>query len=174
MEDGRYFHRLLLEEYRYKGDVLYQTVKKDVLNYENTYHQIIDKLTEYTQVAHLSQDFGALDFLLAFDKPERKINVFIENLDIRTILKNSFLTNSPHYNLHFDKTISSTIHDQLEVIIIDAAFDFDIMSLNSLPKLKRVVLIKDGMSLKNKLLENYQLTSTLENEKLIIFKLQTK
>lgn len=174
IEDGRYFHRLLLEEYRYKGDTLYQTVKKDIFNNKDTYHQILDELTEYTQVAHLSKDFGAFDFLMALDKPERKISVFTENLDIRTILKNSFLTNSPHYNLHFNETISSTIHDQIEVVVIDAAFNFDIFTLNSLPKLKKVMLIKDGISLKNKLLENYQLTPTIENEKLIILKLQKK
>src|SRR5690606_38738694 len=92
IEDPKYFHRIVLEEYRYKGDSLYRKVKKDLKENTETYFEIIRRVSKNGTIAHISEDSGQLDFLLALDGPERKIFSFIEDSETGIILQNSYIT----------------------------------------------------------------------------------
>ncbi|WP_179348911.1 MMPL family transporter [Winogradskyella pacifica] len=107
-EDATYFHNILLDEYRYKGDALYKTVKKDINTNKELYKKIIDTVGKKDTIIHLSDDAGQLDFLLALDAVDRKIISYIENTEYRTLVKNSFITNSRNINCvdSFEETLS--------------------------------------------------------------------
>ncbi|HAV54051.1 MAG TPA: hypothetical protein DCX41_03845, partial [Aequorivita sp.] len=71
MEGPSYFHGIVLEEYRYKGDSLYRNVKNDLKENAEIYFEVIRRLDKSGTIAHISEDSGQLDFLLALDGPDR-------------------------------------------------------------------------------------------------------
>ena len=92
LEDETYWHKLLLENYRHKGNDIYKTVKTNLKDQANTYKTILELVGEKDKIIHLSKDQGQLDLLLALDAIDRKIYSFLEDEKARTILKNNYLT----------------------------------------------------------------------------------
>ncbi|HET8838391.1 MAG TPA: 1-acyl-sn-glycerol-3-phosphate acyltransferase, partial [Flavobacteriaceae bacterium] len=117
IEDPKYFHRIVLEEYRYKGDSLYRNVKKDLGENAEIYFEIIRQIEKSGNIAHISDDFGQLDFLLSLDGPDRKIFSFIENAETRTILQNSYIAKK-YERLQFTDSVSETLLPTVETLII--------------------------------------------------------
>lgn len=91
-EDATYFHKILLDNYRYKGDALYNNVSLDIKIHKDTYQYLLNSIGKKDCIIHLSQDAGQLDCLLALNAPERSIVSYIENETNRAILKNSHIT----------------------------------------------------------------------------------
>lgn len=117
VEGPKYFHPLVLQEYRYKGDRLFRKVKKDLKANARTYHTILAHLPKDARIAHLSKGDGQLDFLLALDGPDRKIFSYIKNLETRNILNNSFLAQK-RYKLTFGHAVEDVLANRLDAIII--------------------------------------------------------
>ena len=92
IEDNTYWHKLLLEHYKHKGDKLYKRVKSDLKKNGNTYRTILEFIGEKDKIIHLSKDYGQLDLLLALDAIDRKIYSYLKNHKARVILKNNYLT----------------------------------------------------------------------------------
>ncbi|MBO0591069.1 MMPL family transporter [Cellulophaga sp. E16_2] len=93
-ETATYFHKIVLDDYRYKGDALYHSVKNDIKSNKDIYQTILKTVGEKDIVLHLSNDAGQLDFLLALNAIDRKIISYIKNVNNRTIVKNSFITHT--------------------------------------------------------------------------------
>ncbi len=150
MEGPKYFHRIVLEEYRYKGDALYREVKKDLKNNAETYFEIFRHIDKDANIAHLSEDFGQLDFLLALDGPDRKIFSLIEDTETQTILENSYLTQK-YGRLHFTDSVSETLLPNIETLIISSEKMMSEM-IEQLPNLsiKTIVFTKEIVSSQNK------------------------
>ncbi|MFK7812849.1 MAG: MMPL family transporter [Maribacter sp.] len=92
IEGPDYWHQMLLENYRHKGNDLYRTVKSDLKNKASTYSILLESIAEKDKIIHLSEDIGQLDLLLALDSIDRKIYSYLENGEARAILKNNYLT----------------------------------------------------------------------------------
>ncbi|MEP3208047.1 MAG: MMPL family transporter [Maribacter sp.] len=92
LEGETYWHKLLLENYRHKGDDIYKTVKTNLKDKANTYKTILELVGEKDKIIHLSKDQGQLDLLLALDSIDRKIYSYLEDENARAILKNNYLT----------------------------------------------------------------------------------
>ncbi|KAB1066572.1 MMPL family transporter [Tamlana haliotis] len=93
-EGPTYFHKTLLDDYRYKGQALYNDVRSDLKTYKITYQNILDTLGEKARIAHISNDAGQLDLLLTLHAVDRKIISYIENQKYRTIVKHNCISNT--------------------------------------------------------------------------------
>lgn len=142
IEGPKYFHKLVLEEYRYKGDALYRSVKKELKENAEIYFKVIRQVNKSGNIAHISDDSGQLDFLLAMDGPDRKIFSFIEDSETRTILQNSYVTQK-YGKLHFVETVSETLQSEIETLIISSEkMASEVISLFSTYSIKTIVLLR--------------------------------
>ena len=96
IEGETYFHSVVKQDFRYKGDVLYSSVVSDLKENKTTYKNALDLIDKKCTIVNLSGGNGQLDFLLLLDSADRKICTFIENEISRDIAANSFIT--AHYN----------------------------------------------------------------------------
>ncbi|PNQ74659.1 glycerol acyltransferase [Hanstruepera neustonica] len=115
IENDTYFHPIVLEDFRYKGDQLYKHVKRDLKEHASEYKFLMDTIDEQANIVHLSKDCGQLDFLLSLDSPDRKITTYIEDSLVREIVANSYISNT-HYKITVAQTkaeLSSNIGDTL-------------------------------------------------------------
>ncbi len=170
IEGPKYFHRIVLEEYRYKGDSLFGTVKNDLKEYAEMYFKIISELPKRERILHLSTDFGQLDFLLALDGPDRKIFSFIEDESVRNILQNSYITNQYH-QLHFTDSLEKSLLENVGILIISSKESIEILegylSGNSI---KTIFLLKDVASLKSEIFSTFGFQNVYRDNNLSIFK----
>lgn len=170
IEGPKYFHRIVLEEFRYKGDSLYRKVKKDLNEQAETYFKIIREVDKSGNIAHVSDDFGQLDFLLKLDGPDRKIFSFIENFEVKTILQNSYITQK-YGGLKFTDSLSEIMLPNIEILLISSEKKTSEI-IAQLPNLsvKTVVLLKDGLTLNPENIVTLGYQKTNDNANISIFK----
>jgi 1-acyl-sn-glycerol-3-phosphate acyltransferase len=171
IEDETYFHPLVLEEYRYKGDALYKNVKTNLQENKSIYKKIMDTVDKKANILHLSKDFGQLDFLLTLDGSDRTINTFIENKEVRSIFKNSFL-NHKHPKLKSVKTIQEAIKDPKYNTVI-----LNVSNINSIPlkeilhnKVNTLIVLKENCTLSVEKLQNSGFEKIYETKSILILK----
>lgn len=146
MEGPSYFHGIVLEEYRYKGDSLYRNVKNDLKENAEIYFEVIRRLDKSGTIAHISEDSGQLDFLLALDGPDRKIFSLIEDDETRTILQNSYITQK-YGKLHFTDAVSEILPSTVETVIISSEeMAQEVISQMPNPSIKTIILLKKCVS----------------------------
>lgn len=122
IEDETYFHQLVLEDYRYKGDSLYNTVKNDLRQHATVYKELLDYIPKKAPITHLSNTSGQFDFLLILDSNDRRITIYIEDTNVRSIAKNSNIT-SNYNNLYIVDTIENALAVKAEILIIELDFN---------------------------------------------------
>lgn len=170
VEGPTYFHRMLLEDYRYKGGTFYRSVKADVKANKNTYHKLLHLLDEKAEIIHISEDFGQLDFLLALDAPERKIRSVVEDQQVRLMLKNSYITNA-FYEVTFVETIEALCTDNTSVVILNTSQQITESKLKLLlTTATTLVYLKMEQVIPNQFLEDRAFQRVITEPNLIIFK----
>ncbi|WP_246147029.1 1-acyl-sn-glycerol-3-phosphate acyltransferase [Seonamhaeicola marinus] len=171
IEDATYFHRIILEDYRYKGYDVYKTVKKDLSKHAKLYKHIVAVLPQRETITHISKDYGQLSFLLALDQPDRKVISVLRNNDIIPILENSFITNHD-YKLNFTQNLHKAISYNPNVLIVD--YNALEIVLEALQKqhFTSVILIKEACNLSSEV-ENLNYILTTKKEDIIILKHNT-
>ena len=170
IEHSRYFHNLILEDFRYKGDAIYKTVKSDLNAHHTIYKTIINEVDERETILHISKDYGQLDFLMALDKTDRKINTFIESEPIRTIFKNSYITNK-YANISILSDLNSGLNINANVVIINSNF-VTLEHLNMLANnhTNCFILLKESCNLYAASIRDLGFNEHIKNEALIILK----
>ncbi|PWI29944.1 glycerol acyltransferase [Flavobacteriaceae bacterium LYZ1037] len=167
-EDATYFHKVVLEEFRYKGDTLYKQVKLDLKTNAIVYKTIIDSIGEKDNILHFSKTCGQLDFLLALDRPDRKINTYFEDQTIREIIRNSYLSNN-HYRISVLNTRDEVLNYQANVIIID---DIQLTSNQLETAIQngvcKIVLLQSSINLSPKIIEYQSFKVNHQAEKITI------
>lgn len=163
-ENETYFHKLVLNDYRYKGDAIYKRVKKDLKTNKGIYKTVLNTIGTKDKILHLSKDAGQLDFLLALDAVDRKIVSYIEDEENRTIINNSFITNSRNI------TCVNTIEDGLpfkaqSLIISDVDCSETQLKEGIHSDLNHIILLKESTQLviTNKLDLSFDCTYQSEN-----------
>lgn len=170
MEHDTYFHKMVLEEYIYKGDDLYQTVKKDLDTYKDIYNTILWEIDTKAEITHISKDYGQLDFLLALNSIDRKIISYIEDDMVKVILQNSFLTNK-NKNINFKNTLEATIKTSGNTLILNTN-TLSEEQINTIlnNSINFVFLVKESRNLYAGLIIKLGFESIKERENLMIFK----
>tara|TARA_R110002111_G_scaffold163455_2_gene229643 strand:- start:6729 stop:10409 length:3681 start_codon:yes stop_codon:yes gene_type:complete len=169
VESDTYFRDNLLDDYRFKGDDLYQDVKKDFNTYKAIYNTILWTIDAKAEIIHLSKDYGQLDLLLSLNSIDRKIIAYIEDSSVRAILKNSFITNK-HHKINFEDSLESTLQSTGDTLIlnIDNLSEAQISNvLNNTINL--VILVKESRNLYSEMIAEFGFKSIQENENLAIF-----
>lgn len=101
IETETYFHHLLLEEYRYKGNTVYKAVKDTLKKNRTVYYSILKQLEPTAHILHITDGYGELSSLMALDEPARHIKSFITDISKQTIANNTVTANT-HYKLYFE------------------------------------------------------------------------
>ena len=119
IEGADYWHAMILENYRYKGDALYKAVRSDLKDNAFIYKEILDSVDDAATIAHISHDYGQLDLLLALDSIDRKIVTYLENPRAQEILKHNYLTQN-YSKITVVDTIDEVLERSTQVLIIES------------------------------------------------------
>lgn len=141
IEGSKYFHKIVLEEYRYKGNPLYRNVKNDLKEQAASYFEVNKYIEKNGNIAHISEGFGQLDFLLALDGPDRKVFSFIEDDELKVILGNSYLTQK-YGKLFFTDSLTEILEQKIDTLIISSEKMFqDVLKIIPNSNYKTIVLL---------------------------------
>ncbi len=120
IERETYFHNVVKQDYRYKGDAFYSGVVADLKENKTTYKKALDLIGKKSIIVNISDGDGQLDFLLLLDSADRKICTFIEDKISRDIVTNSFIT--AHYNrMVFATSKEEALTHPADVFILKAS-----------------------------------------------------
>lgn len=171
IENPNYFHYLVLQEYRYKGDKLFRTVKKDLKEFAESYYELISRLPQDSKIAHFSDDFGQVDFMLALDGPDRRISSLIENTKIRTMLQNSYLTQK-RAQLNFVGSTSNINWDSIDTVLMGSTKMASEMKKEILESMRTIVLLKHVSSFESDFAQITGFQKSFSDANIIIFEKQ--
>lgn len=170
IEDETYWHQLLLENYRHKGNRIYNTVKNDIKTYQTTYKKILTLVGEKDRIIHLSKDHGPLDLLLALDAIDRKIYSYLENGKSRAILKNNYLKHQ-YSKITVMNSINEALEQSATVLILNLeTFSLDKIPSEKLNEMSILIVLKSPniLELEHILKNDFSIQS--QNKDLIVFK----
>lgn len=168
LETDTYWHKTLLEHYRYKGRSIYNSVKEDLKNNDATYKSISNVIGEKDTILHLSEDQGQLDLLLALDSIDRKIHTYLVTRKAGAILKHNFLTHQ-YSNITVLDTASAVLEKSAPVLI----FNLQEIDLNALrnkinKEITTLILLKASRNLKLAELSLQDFSVSIQNDKFIV------
>tara|TARA_R110002153_G_scaffold51845_2_gene145575 strand:+ start:209 stop:1375 length:1167 start_codon:yes stop_codon:yes gene_type:complete len=168
VEGDTYFTRTILEDYRYKGDSVYRTVKKDLRNNSKIYTLISKRIETSDSIIHLSKEYGQLDFLLSLNAVDRKIFAYLADEEIRPIVKNSFISQQVA-KLTLTASIEEALEQPADIMIIDLEIqDLDSLVPKIINNIRLVILVKDGVKLLEKIIFSTGFKKAFEYDNLII------
>ena len=148
IEGVDYWRQTILENYRHKGNSLYNIVRKDFMQNKATYKSILEAVGEKDAIIHLSQDHGQLDLLLALDSIDRKIYTYLEDAEARAILKNNYLTQQ-YSKVSVVDSVPEAMQHSVNVLILNLeSFDLHRLTKERLTEIGILILLKNGTKAK--------------------------
>ncbi|MDO6761150.1 MMPL family transporter [Tamlana sp. 2_MG-2023] len=166
-EGPTYFHKILLDDYRYNGQALYKKVREDINTNKDNYQTILDAVGDKDSIAHISNDSGQLDFLLALHGVDRKIISYIENQNDRTLVKNSYITNTRHITCV--ESIEALVVNPANVLILNTSQIHDEAILKPfLNTVNQIILLKESRFLDISNMCNQGFQPSYQNNSVII------
>lgn len=174
LEGETYWHQLLLQNYRHKGNALYKRVKQDLKANRKTYKALLQYLGEKETIIHISADMGQLDLLMALDSVDRKIHCFLEDQEARVILKNNYLTHQYSKIKVFD-AISEVMAQKANILLIDTdSFDLDDILEEKLDEITILILLKSAKKLGETAVEKFGFEIVRREDTLLFLETKTK
>ncbi len=85
LEDAQYFKTLLLDNYLFKSEAIFTSVKKDIDSNLEKYYQLSKLIANDAKISHIANDYGQIDRLLIYNSNIRKIQTYIPNVSKRQI-----------------------------------------------------------------------------------------
>ncbi len=144
IEQAGYFKDILLNNYRYKGAELFQTVKKDFKENKLGYKEVADLLPLKAKIAHIADDFGQLDILLVSRSLDRRMTTYIANDEQRSIAANCYT--AIHKKIIYVNSVDELNIDKAEILIVSSedAGMYKVVENLPLSHLKEIILIKNN------------------------------
>ena len=144
IETASYFQKAVLEEFRYKGDQVYRSVKEDFKENKSFYKKIIDTVGNKANIVHLSEDHGQLDILLSMDSTDRKIHSYYPKEETRQLLTNTF-TSQYRKRISVYDTIEKALEKGAETLIVNlATFNFEDMATQISDEIAILILLRQS------------------------------
>ena len=165
IEHKAYYHPIILEEYRYKGDRIFKEVTADLKENSDNYFKIINSIPPMSSITHVTDDFGQLDFLLSLDSFDRKINILFSNQKAHKLVKNSFITHN-RSKINCIKNKSELTNLNSEVLIISSLKE-DLVASLSKTNYRILIFLKNGLNLN--IQNNLGFTKTYSSKNLVIY-----
>ncbi|MCM4165301.1 MULTISPECIES: MMPL family transporter [unclassified Arenibacter] len=168
VEGDTYFKGTILEDYRYKGDAIYRSVKRDLKNNAKTYALILKHIGTSDSIIHLSKEYGQLDFLLSLNSVDRKIFAYLADEEIRAMVKNSFIAQQIA-KLTLTNSIEEAMAMPADIMIIDFEMqDLDSLTLKIGNNIRLLILVREGARLTEKIIGPNGFKNILEYDNLVI------
>ncbi|MFX0555724.1 1-acyl-sn-glycerol-3-phosphate acyltransferase [Maribacter sp. CXY002] len=147
VEPNTYWHKTVLEHYRFKGTDSYKKVKEDLKNNSNAYSDILKLVDKKQGIIHLSNDDGQLDLLLALDSIDRVIHTYLNKPYSRMVLKNNFLTHR-YSKVKIYESQQEALAKNASTLLIDTDLIDSKSAHNSIKAdIHTVILLKSGQNL---------------------------
>ena len=169
IEHETYFHNLILEDFRYKGNETYKKVKLDLKLNSSIYKTILDYTLNSNTILSISKDQGQLEFLLSLDNSTRKLITFLDDEKDRIILKNSFITNSRN-NIRVIKNIDDSLEVMANVLIVSLNKVTQNQILGLVKNISTFILLKEGRNIFPEIFKENGFVSDYESDDLLIIK----
>ena len=170
IEDESYFHQVVLEDYRYKGNELYKNVKLDLKKHASVYKYLMDYVPKNATIIHISKDYGQLDFLLSLDGPDRKLITYIEEENFREIVANSYISNT-NYKITVVKSIEELTAFNGNTLIINTNSQLqNVSDLLVTPTISNIILLGESKTFYLNKIEAKSFKTITENQNFIILK----
>ncbi|WP_430908400.1 1-acyl-sn-glycerol-3-phosphate acyltransferase [Maribacter sp. 2-571] len=142
IETENYWHATLLEHFRYKGDQVYGTVKKDLKQYSKIYFQLLRNIGKTDRIVHISEGYGQLDFLLMLDSGTRNVTLYLEDASTRALVRNNFLVQQRR-RLTVADDREALLETTADVLILDTDLEpFDSWENDFLGRFSMVIILK--------------------------------
>ena len=131
VESPTYFKKLVLSNFVYKSEAIYNAVKYDLNKNIELYH-VTSKLIDLdAKLLHISDDYGQLDLLLNYYSNTRKITTFIADETKATIASNNFI--GKDRTINYVKQLSEV--SNINTLLITDAIDISNINLTSVKKI---------------------------------------
>ncbi|RRQ49721.1 glycerol acyltransferase [Maribacter algicola] len=167
IETKDYWNKTLLENFRFKGDTLFNRVKMDVEQNSATHHELLKLVPSKTSIVHLSKDAGLLDLLLSLDSIDRKMHTYLEDNEALTALEQNFLFR------HYAKiTCYTSMDDALSNTADILLINLDGLSFSSIEirSFKTIILLKKGSLLDYREVLSSDFLVKAQNDNFIVLK----
>ncbi|SHI61169.1 1-acyl-sn-glycerol-3-phosphate acyltransferase [Pseudozobellia thermophila] len=169
MEPASYWHKTLLENFRYKGPHIYKRVRDDLGRRGSDYHQLAHTLGEKDRIAYISENNVHLPLLLALDSIDRKIFAYVEDPEARAILSNHYLTHR-YSKITVLDTDEKALTETVEVLLVESKhIEHKAVTDKKLAEIAILIVINEGKRPSN--LPGF--TVLLQNDTFIMFKRNT-
>lgn len=134
-EDADYFKQKLFLNFLYKEHGILKSVKKDFGQNKSIYHQLFYLISDKASIAHITTDFGQLDFLLVNQFPSRNVHTYNLNEEHRSIAKASYINQK--FKIKFADDLSE-IWQNSNVLILSHLQQFN----NEIPQnINQIILV---------------------------------
>ena len=98
IETENYFKNILISNFQYKGNELYNKIEKDFSENKKLYKVVMDSLPNKGRISHIADDYGQIDILLVSQFIDRKITSYIEVKNQRLIAANNYSAQTRNVN----------------------------------------------------------------------------
>ncbi|MBU3026429.1 1-acyl-sn-glycerol-3-phosphate acyltransferase [Zobellia galactanivorans] len=169
IEDQDYWTKTLLENYRYKGDVVYKSVKLDLAAHKETYASLLKHIGKKTKMVHLSQDFGQLDLMLALDSIDRKITTYLADHEAALLLKNNFLTQN-YSKISLAKNVAQALEADAELVLVDIKMESRQLAKLLGDTVETLILLKEAQQMELSPIEALGFVPSQQNDNFRLLK----
>ena len=161
VESPTYFKKLVLSNFVYKSEAIYNAVKYDLNKNIELYH-VTSKLIDLdAKLLHISGDYGQLDLLLNYYSNTRKITTFIADETKATIASNNFI--GKDRTINYVKQLSEV--SNINTLLITDAIDISNINLTSV---KKIVILNVNIATTSLVEIGFKITE--QNNKSIVLK----
>lgn len=103
LEDENYFIKKIKLAYLYKDEEIIQQVEESLRSSKGAFHQLNSYLGKKRRIAHLSDSYGELDYLLSLQEARRKVVGIIQDEQKREVAASIYW--QKHRQVHFSATL---------------------------------------------------------------------
>lgn len=168
IENETYFHKIVLDDFRFKGNFLYKSVRDDLNLNKKTYHKILRAVGKKASILHCTEDNGQIDFLLSLDSVDRKIITVMPDEASRSIFANSFITNNGS-KITVVENILQALERQIDTLIIDSkAIDMDPLFAKIQNEITILILLKTASNIPFDKLPVLDFETRYENDNFVL------
>jgi 1-acyl-sn-glycerol-3-phosphate acyltransferase len=164
LEGVDYFEKTVLSSFDYKESKITKAIRKNFTELKDIYFRLNQYIPRNAKVAHVANDFGQTDIILALQEPQRRIDSFISDQEKRAVAKTSYILKKR--SIHYPDNISEFTTDNYDVLLIS---DKDENDFDALIRLSRCVILLDTLHLRDEVIKSgYEIEK--EDSKLLILK----
>jgi len=114
-----YFHRMVIEHYRYSDFTSYKALKNDLKKHAKSYQDLSHLIGPREVISCFTEGAGHWAILLLCDEPERTVHLYMDDKDERDYLRERHLTARTE-NLHIPDKIDVMSNISSKVVILDS------------------------------------------------------